>query len=114
MKIKVSDATGAALDWLVAKATEPYNDFYTSIVISDIDRNDGQKMYAPSTDWSQGGPIIDREKITASPEGVVWIAVATRPEDSCVMYGPTLLIAVMRCFVVSKLGDEVEVPEELT
>lgn len=27
--------------------------------------------------------------------------------------GPTTLIAAMRCYVASKLGDEVEVPEEL-
>lgn len=27
--------------------------------------------------------------------------------------GPTPLIAAMRCYVASKLGDEVEVPEEL-
>ena len=28
-------------------------------------------------------------------------------------YGPTPLIAAMRCFVVSKLGDEVNVPDDL-
>ena len=27
--------------------------------------------------------------------------------------GPTPLIAAMRCYVASKLGDEVDVPEEL-
>lgn len=30
-----------------------------------------------------------------------------------VYFGPTPLIAAMRCYVASKLGDEVEVPEEL-
>ena len=29
-------------------------------------------------------------------------------------FGKTKLIAAMRCYVASKLGDEVEVPEELT
>jgi hypothetical protein len=29
-------------------------------------------------------------------------------------HGPTPLIAAMRCYVASKLGDEVEVPKELT
>jgi hypothetical protein len=29
-------------------------------------------------------------------------------------YGPTPLIAAMRCYVASKLGDEVELPEELS
>jgi hypothetical protein len=28
-------------------------------------------------------------------------------------HGPTPLIAAMRCYVQSKLGDEVEAPEEL-
>jgi len=27
--------------------------------------------------------------------------------------GPTPLIAAMRCYVASKLGDEVEIPQEL-
>jgi hypothetical protein len=29
-------------------------------------------------------------------------------------HGPTPLIAAMRCFVASKLGDEIEIPKELT
>ena len=29
------------------------------------------------------------------------------------LYGPTPLIAAMRCYVASKLGDEIEIPEEL-
>jgi hypothetical protein len=29
-------------------------------------------------------------------------------------HGPTPLIAAMRCYVASKLGDAVEIPEELT
>lgn len=30
-----------------------------------------------------------------------------------VLYGPTPLIAAMRCYVASKLGEEVDVPDEL-
>lgn len=30
-----------------------------------------------------------------------------------VIYGPTMLIAGLRCYVASKLGDEVDVPDEL-
>jgi hypothetical protein len=29
-------------------------------------------------------------------------------------FGPTPLFAAMRCYVASKLGDEVDVPEDLT
>jgi hypothetical protein len=28
-------------------------------------------------------------------------------------YGPTPLVAAMRCYVASQLGDEVDVPDEL-
>jgi hypothetical protein len=38
---------------------------------------------------------------------------ATRTE-SYTLDGPTPLIAAMRCYVASKLGDEVELPEELS
>jgi hypothetical protein len=34
-------------------------------------------------------------------------------KEPCSAYGPTPLIAAMRCYVASKLGDEVDVPEEL-
>ena len=31
----------------------------------------------------------------------------------CATFGPTPLIAAMRCYVSGKLGDEVDIPEEL-
>jgi hypothetical protein len=69
-------------------------------------------MWQPSTDWSQGGPIIEREGVSleysAQPEK--WCACIMADQE---VYGPTALIAAMRCYVASKLGDEVEVPDEL-
>jgi hypothetical protein len=76
--------------------------------------------FEPSTDWSQGGPIIEREGI--SPHGnPAWSAqysVTVRAHHGGFRgyfrhIGPTPLISAMRCFVASKLGDEVDVPEEL-
>lgn len=70
-----------------------------------------------STNWSQGGPIIEREKIELSfdgAEGGVWAAnFPAGLREEFFEIGPTPLIAAMRCFVASKLGDEVDVPEEL-
>jgi hypothetical protein len=40
-----------------------------------------------------------------------WIEVGEKAHK--VVYGPTPLIAAMRCFVSSRLGDEVEIPKEL-
>ena len=67
-----------------------------------------------STDWSQGGPIIEREKIGMSMtwSGTCWLA-SVHDIGAKVFRGPTPLIAAMRCFCASRLGDEVEIPEEL-
>lgn len=122
MKIKTSELTGDALDWAVAKAegtTLTYYDaswWYQAIEIG---------LIPFSTDWSQGGPIIERERIAVwTPmtqfkkseweAGKSFIdADGTELEITQEFYGPTPLIAAMRCYVASKLGDEVEIPEEL-
>jgi len=73
-----------------------------------------QVIWQPSTDWSQGGPIIEREKLTVGWEesDQEWLARGMYC-DWDTFSGPTPLIAAMRCYVASKLGDEVEIPEEL-
>jgi hypothetical protein len=57
------------------------------------------------------GGIIEREKIEVFIRDEKWFAYSSlsKPED---FYGETPLIAAMRCYVASKLGDEVEIPEE--
>ena len=104
--MRTSELTGAALDWAVAKCegiTEGKDSAWY------YDRRDA---YNYSTDWAQGGPIIERQEIELVPKGMHWDAYAD--EDFHVPYsGPTPLIAAMRCYVASKLGDEVEIPEEL-
>ena len=110
--MKTSDLTGAALDWAVAKC-EGWDSY-----ISD---RDGLGYTCYSTDWAQGGVILEREKITIGYErygaqgGETWDAVKKALDDTALWleYGPTPLIAAMRCHVASKLGDEVDVPEEL-
>ena len=96
--MKTSELTGTALDWAVA-------------VCEDVYCFDG--TYTPSTNWSQGGPIIEREGIELLCEtlGFRWVAM---PQKGPEWRGPTPLIAAMRCYVASKLGDEVEIPKELT
>ena len=63
-----------------------------------------------SSDWAQGGPIIERERITAEWTGEDWMAYIRHDEE---FFGPTPLIAAMRCYVASKLGDDIELPKEL-
>lgn len=78
-----------------------------------ISRAGGQhaEPYMPSYSWSHGGPIIEREMLGIMPvSDAQWRAGDV---DGANGYGPTPLIAAMRCFVVAKLGDSVDVPEEL-
>ena len=132
MKIKTQDLTGAALDWAVAKAKG------IDVVISQMAKrvefdsyvyaeycnsyNAGQfHQFNPSHNWAQGGPIIERENIEwqwlpapdkAHQYGARKPSLGGLNRTFC-MDGPTVLIAAMRCYVASRLGDEVEVPEEL-
>ena len=112
--MKTAELTGAALDWAVAKCEG---------VINGDDLDIGFILecgYTPSTDWAQGGAIIEREGLAISRVSQdEWSAslIHEDKEYGGVMYtnqhGETPLIAAMRCFVASKLGDEVEIPEEL-
>jgi hypothetical protein len=107
MKIKVSEATPKQLNWLVLKAQ---GQDFTYFNLHYLD------AYPYSTDWSQGGPIIDREHICLDywdipPTPAHWTAGIAGTMDS--LEGSTPLVAAMRCFVFSRLGDEVEVPDDL-
>jgi hypothetical protein len=66
--------------------------------------------------WGFCGPIIEREDINLSApvegDDCGWTSLI-RGENKYWACGPTSLIAAMRCYVASKLGEEVEIPEEL-
>jgi hypothetical protein len=113
--MKTSELTGAALDWAVAKcegdnsvASCYYSDDNVPLCLEEAP----EPLWEPSTDWAQGGPIIEREMIELVPQSPAsWDAMYRGqhiPYD-----GPTPLIAAMRCYVASKLGDTVEIPDEL-
>jgi hypothetical protein len=65
------------------------------------------------SDWGFFGPIIEREKVGLGHEicdgNSYWVATGYLVEEC----GPTPLIAAMRCFVAIKLGDEVDVPDDV-
>ena len=130
MKVKTADLIGPALDWAVGTALElpveicqifqygrPNGKHYISI--GETDKDGAEVDFEPSEEWSQGGPLIERE----------WLDITSWPNESdeeerwqCHQYdapkpyqalGPTPLVAAMRCLVASRLGDEVDVPDEL-
>lgn len=102
--MKTAELTGEALDRAVAQAMGR----------KDTDFGWWWDNFKPSTDWAQGGPIIERKKIELVPsvDGKVWYAESL-DRKARVERCPTPLIAAMRCYVASKLGDEVDLPEEL-
>jgi hypothetical protein len=112
--MKVSELQGAALDWAVALIEYPEwkEQGYLEVFPHDLSFDDGT-TYAPSTDWAQGGPIIEREGICigSGMDAPTWYA--NKGLGKYHQFGLTPLIAAMRCYVASKLGDEVEVPDEL-
>lgn len=123
MKIKTSELVGTQLDWAVAKcegATEFSSDGISiCFMLHGKQRVLGNGFcpgmnYSPSTDWAQGGPIIERENIGIGHawEGNDWLACA-HDMSAPVICGPTPLTAAMRCYVASKLGDMVDIPDNL-
>ena len=119
MKVTTSELNGAALDWAVA-GLEGEDVWRESRNIYVRDDSDFVSHYSSSTDWAYGGVIIEREEISISREfssgrveWAAWTPAPIRDDAEAFGYGETPLIAAMRCYVASKLGDEVEVPEEL-
>ena len=128
MKIKTQDLTDAALDWAVAISKGiPVEELHIQKWGSrlppsiyrryrDADGNlDASYTSGPgllfSRKWEAGGPIIEREGISIYRMTSDWSA-AYNPSGAA-QDGSTPLIAAMRCFCCSRLGSEVEVPEEL-
>lgn len=129
--MRTNELIGPQLDWVVARC-EGYGWF-------EIDSSGylysilNEERYTPSTDWEQGGPIIEREGINirairkkghrldrqyfaAYDHGntrtlVFWIRDPSHPMHY--FSGPTMLVAAMRCYVTHRLGNEIDIPKEL-
>jgi hypothetical protein len=134
MKIKSSELIDLALDWAVAKCKgrEPTLDMeshgrtWRGWWLSK--GGEYERMPSYSTDGSQGVPILERElhKLFRNVGGTFTAQIKRRVpyysptydadigiDETISRSGPTMLIAAMRCYVASKLGEEVEVPDEL-
>lgn len=125
MKYKTAELEGALLDAAVAKALG-HRDLQLKNGEWRSRTEDGElsPIAAFSTNWSAGGQIIERERIEleyfdtgAAAGDPKWRANIDQWVDGwrtehlhevAMEYGPTPLIAAMRAFVASKLGEEVE------
>lgn len=130
--MKVSELTGAELDYWVAKAEALAFPESVKCAVVSLDgicrinyvnsrvpcESHPGYLFNPSSNWAKGGPIIERENIhlrapgdASKPSGEVvlsidcWYARKTGEAGSCIQSGPTPLIAAMRAYVASKFGD---------
>ena len=122
IEVKLDDLEGRALDWMVAqvagvavKLTPPHNGTYWRVF--QVSRG---YAYRPSTDWSQGGPLMDKYGksfgMVDSSEPPRFRAFARKdgPEGFCrIAGGATILQAFCRALVRLHRGDLVMVPEVL-
>lgn len=106
IEVKTAGLAGPALDWAVAQI-EGVGCTPTTIM----------RFYRPSTDWAQGGPLIEKHHIEiVSFCGEGWECVKSWCHgeiDETYPFGETHLIAACRAIVAVKLGDVVSVPAEL-
>jgi hypothetical protein len=120
--MKTSELTGLALNWAVATCEGGTGLWFDTVATYWV-KLDGKdralskgwaQSYTPSTNWAQGGPIIEREwdnimrrfYLSKSNEsGDMW--------PDYMLNGQPVLIAFMRCYVASKLGDNVDIPKSI-
>lgn len=141
VEVKTQDLLGAALDWAVAKAegvavvTDP-NSPSCRQMVEDADSINGWYCYSPSTDWSQGGPLIEKYKVMITPpndlvhrnfgpfdprngwcESGHWGSTIFGKERkyrrAAFSHPDSPLIVAMRAIIQFELGDTVSVPKEL-
>lgn len=122
MKHKTAELEGKLLDAAVAKA-----DGLTLRLLAEPGRiafwqAKGDRMVpwcslpAYSSDWRYGGPLIERERIMVSSHWGIgeWAAYIGDDHESGLYHpdatGPAPLVAAMRAYVASRLGEELELP----
>lgn len=109
--------TGPALDWAVAQAAgfvvelaapqygNPWRPF--------LPGGNGQR-FAPSENWSQGGPLIEAHSIGHGPVGYAWAAYVRRSNGRIdLLFANSPLIACCRAVVADRFGAVVSIPGEL-
>lgn len=129
--VATKDLSGAALDWAVGviEGATPLADGRLRWVVGgyEVDYTPGQVNnpymlqhrgygYCPSTEWRQGGPLIDKYAVTIAPYSVdqngkphLWVA-EPRPDVDGSESGQTALVAACRAIVAAHRGDIVKVP----
>lgn len=142
IEVKTADLTGQALDWAVAIAVHgkvyvyPEGGLCPPEDTISLNEDDGtmrvnsggfhpKDSWSPSTDWSQGGPLIEKYQVSLNPEshnGAEGSEMSERwyanvyydgGDEYSTDFCDTALIAACRAIVGTAFGDSVKVPKEL-
>lgn len=129
VEVKTQDLSGAALDWSVAKVVGVEADYLLPFIINEnnqpvvvlnkakwLEDEEPMAIWSPSTDWAQGGPLIEKYKLDIGApmeNGVGSWCAATEWGHPQGYKADTPLIAACRAIVASVHGDTVSVPKEL-
>jgi len=126
VKVKTSELSGVQLDYAVAWSVD-WGQPVLHITSGGSFVELMGVVFSPTTNWSQCGPLIEQFKLTLylhteyeiNGEGVYdvyeagcsadWFVDASTPDP--VSTDPK--IAICRAVVAAKLGDEVDIPDEL-
>lgn len=114
VEVKTAELIGYALDWAVGvacKDSEPrlYPDIRGFWLLGPYGT-----PWNPSADWSQGGPLIVEHAIGfVGHDADNWLAFSSPCDVTHQGFGQTHLIAACRMIVCAKIGDTVQVPEEM-
>lgn len=99
-----------ALNWLVAQCEGRKVTCYGRALWYD-DQTSATWEWAPATNWAQGGPIIQREKICTRTDAFgSWTAWLS---DGVDYHGPTPLHAAMHCYAANR-GADIQIPLEFS
>lgn len=109
--MKVAELAGSKLDYWVARAENVPVRCMGDAYCKEPAGAHGAGSWSPSSDWAQGGPILDRHNIVVGRwKGLGYAAtIDALPENTLEVtaFGSTYLEAAMRCCVASAFGAEV-------
>ncbi len=115
MKVKTAELSGDKLDYFTAVAIGEKNPQIClggGCVVSNAHT---LHRFYPSSEWQHGGPLIEKYNISISDCDGEWVASIMNDDGDydALVNGARPLIAACRAVVASKLGDEVDIPDEL-
>ena len=127
MRVKTSNLNGLALNYAVALCEGGEGFIFDGITWGFMLKGKLKVMakgwassmvYCPGEDWATGGPILTRESISRTIDhSGLWIAYWTDDYTEgdegkrWVQCDRSELIAGLRCYVASKLGEMIEIPK---